>query len=216
MRLITADEWRTRVSLPGFCATPIKLAYQDWKDPSDPLGSLVEVIKWATLAPQYLVPPSVFAGQVFLESDMGAKQDALLGVKATKKDYENGTWKRMRTTEHFSKNEIERLEKIDETLPNDKKTIIDILGETSQGSGFFIVKCWQDFHFEEGLVDDFEKYFKFYTNRKPDREKWFKSGPEEYLKNVTVAPPYSYATDVKYVGLVMSKIKRYSLHQLDV
>lgn len=222
MRIITKEEWIKRILLPNQCSRPLKLSYDDWKDPSDPLGSLVEIIRFSLTSKAYQVLPSVFAGQVYLESDMGLKQDALLGVKATKSDYEKGTWKKMWTNEHFRKPEIERLERADEALSEVDKVKPIVVRETSPGSDVFIVKCRQDFHYEPGLQDDFERYFRYYERREPNRMEWFEkinSDPvkkaEDYLSNVTVGPPWKYATDVKYVSLVMSKIKKYELWRLD-
>lgn len=208
---ISIADWQQRILPYGFPSTysiPLRLSYDAWKDPTDPLASLLEVFKWARIAGLHGIMPSVFVGQVFLESNMGLKQDALLGIKARSDDYKNGTVKRMRTHEVFSASEVER-QKIAGNYIETVRTFKDGMQE---------IVCWQDFHYEDGLADDFTIMLDIY-----ERVYWKKWGkprplnswsPCDFLEKVTQAPP-AYASDKNYVNLVLSIIRRYELTWLD-
>lgn len=211
MRSISEPEWQIRVgayNLPSYFSAPLRLSYQGWKDPTDPLGSLLEVFKWAYIAGQHSIMPSVFAGQVFLESGMGEKQDAILGIKARQSDYVAGTVKRMKTHEVFSPAVVEAMKKEGRYIET-VRTYPD---------GMVEIVCWQDFHYKEGLADDFALLLDIY-----ERVYWKKWGkprpqaswsPRDFLEKVTQAYP-AYATDKLYTNLVLSIIKRYELYKMD-
>lgn len=210
MRFITTEEWRFRVAplhLPTCFSMPLRHTYSRWKDTTDPLGSLLEVFKYAALAPEHDILPSVFTGQIIHESNYGLKQDALLGIKATAKDIENGTWRKLKTWERVTARQMEALK--------NSGDFIELI--KARQDGLFDVSCWQRFHFEPGLIDDFELFFKVY---KLHYEKYHKPKPgpgctpRQFLETVTQAQP-PYATDTTYTDKVMGVIKACDLESMD-
>jgi hypothetical protein len=183
------------------------LAYAGWKDPTDPLGSLLEVFKWARIAGAHGIFPSVFAGQVFHESDLGLKQDAILGIKATEADIAAGTTKRLRTWEVLKPSAVEKLKERGDWIENIKV----------YPDGMIECKCWQLFHFQEGLSDDFERLITICEKGwvkygKPRPQKGWT--PLDFLRKVTQGPP-AYATDKEYADQVMARIIAFDLVMLD-
>ena len=206
---LTREDWIERVApfqFPSNYATPIKLLAGNWKDTTEPLGSLLEMLKWARLAPDYDCNPAIFAAQVSLESNFGLKQDALLGIKATKADIQNGTYKRLATREVFPMKEIERV-----------KAAGDLIAIESEVKGteprLYRIRCYQLFHYEPGLSDDFERYFRYYMNRKPNRARYMRD-TESFIR-YACEEPYAYATDDKYVPMIMSVVRQYRLEDLN-
>lgn len=208
MRLILADEWRERVApyhFPSYFSLPLRMMYDSWQDPSDPLGSLLEVFKWARIVAAHDVFPSVFVAQVALESGFGKSQDSLLGVKATKQDILDGTYKKMRTKEVFRDKDIQ-------ALGDDLVSIDHVYSDGSK-----LVTCYQLFHFQPGLEDDFEKFLRVYElhytkyHKERPNPRW---GPEDFILNVTQAHP-PYATDKEYADKLLAIIKTRDLHSLD-
>lgn len=206
---LTREDWIERVAPYHFgsnYAMPIRLLAGNWKDPSDPLGSLLEVLKWARKAPDYDCNPAVVAAQVSLESNFGLKQDALLGVKASKTDIANGTFKRLATHEVFTMAEIERVKAAGDLIEIQR----EVKGTNPR---LYWIKCYQLFHFVPGLDDDFEKYFRFYQNRKPKRARYMRN-TEAFIR-YACEEPYAYATDDKYIDLIMGLVRKYHLEDLN-
>lgn len=206
---LTREDWINRVApfhFPSNYASPIKALAAVWKDLTDPLGSLLETLKWARLATDYDCNPAVFVAQVVLESDFGLKQDALLGIKATKTDIANGTYKRFATREVFTEQEVERVRAAGD--------LISIESEVKGSSPkLYRIRCYQLFHYEEGLQDDFERYFRYYVNRKPKRARYMRD-TESFIRYACEAP-YAYATDDKYVPMILNVVKKYHLEDLN-
>jgi hypothetical protein len=208
MSPIPHEEWGSRIDdyhFPQRYAEPLKLSFEDWKDPSDPLGSLLEIFKFSKFSPEFGVKPSVTAGQFFLESDMGRSQNAIVGIKASKTDIANGTFKEYPTYEELSEEAVQDLDKAGKLIHVEREVV----------PGRYLVKCLQKFHYEEGLQDDADLFWRYYERREPTRFQFLKAPPETYLRSVTVGPPWKYATDHDYVGKVMSKIVKYKLAELD-
>lgn len=207
--ILTPEIWRDVIGpyhFPNQFADPLKRAYEDWKDPSNPLASLLEILKFTMCGPYFGVKPSVAGGQTFLESDMGRAQDTLLGAKATAKDRAAGNAKRMKTYEEFTQKEVDAV-----SAAGDLISVVKINPTT----GKILIRCFQWFFFKPGLADDFDRYWSYYERREPTRTAWLHKSPEEFLKNVTVGPPWKYATDPNYTSLVMGKITKYNLTALD-
>lgn len=210
MKIIGYHDWVDRIApmqLPDWYSEPLKITYDAWKDPTDPLGSMLEVFKWARIAGYHGIFPSVFAGQVFHESDLGLKQDAILGIKATAKDMKEGTYKRLRTREVVKPSQEDGMKRCGEFIER-----VKVLPD-----GMVEVKCWQNFHFQEGLSDDFEKLLSIYEmyhtkyNKPRVQRGWT---PRDFLEKVTQADP-AYATGEGYADSVMGHINRFKLAQLD-
>lgn len=208
-RTITREQWLDigkRYGLPGPFAAAIKAVYQVWKDPTDPLESLVECFNWAHMATLEGVPASVFLGQIFLESDYGRNADKCpLGIKARQSDIESGKAVRYPTLELVAPSEVERLKA--------NGDFIDYTGRTSK-DGRLMVRCYQWF-FKGNLPENFERFFRYYRIRKPKRFDLLKTGSLNYLQNVTCKNPWAYATDDKYLKSVMGIINRFQLDELD-
>jgi len=206
---LTREDWIGRISplhFPSNYAVPIQMLASVWKDTTDPLGSLLEMLKWARLAPDYDCNPAIFVAQVALESNFGLKQDALLGIKATKADIAAGTYKRLATREVFTAEEVERVRAAGD--------LISIESEVKGSSPkLYRIRCYQLFHYEEGLNDDFERYFRYYSNRKPKRARYMRD-TESFIRYACEAP-YAYATDDKYVPMILSVVKQYHLEDLN-
>lgn len=206
---LTREDWIEKVApfhFPSNYARPIQGLSAVWKNTVDPLGSLLEMLKWARLAPTYDCNPAVFVAQVVLESNFGLKTDALLGIKATKADIEAGTYKRLATREVFTAEQVEKV-----------RAAGDLISIESEVKGsipkLYRIRCYQKFHFEPGLADDFERYFRYYVNRKPKRARYMRD-TESFIR-YACEEPYAYATDDKYVSMILSVVKRYALEDLN-
>jgi hypothetical protein len=207
MPKLTAEDWAGRIGsyhFPSQFGPPLKSVYSSWQDPSDPLGSLLEVFKWARMAPGRGVPPSVFVAQVCLESGYGLKQDAILGVKATKADIAAGTFKRLRTREQLPKRAVEAMERDGD--------LIEVVRQVP-GTDLYEVSCWQLFHWAPGLADDFELYFKIYERLHPDLGKWI-DDPERFVRGACSGSK-AYATDAAYPSKVLAIISWHGLRKMD-
>jgi hypothetical protein len=192
---------------PSWFSEPLKLSFDAWKDDTDSLGSLLEVFKWAGIAGAHGIFPSVFVGQIFHESNLGLSQSAILGIKARQSDIKNGTFKRLKTREVLTSRQVDAL-----------KTAGDFISvEKVYPDGLIEVKCYQLFHYKEGLADDFEELLNIYERywNKYNKPKVTRSWtPRDFLEKVTQGPP-AYATGKEYVDLVMGHIERFKLASLD-
>ena len=204
---ITQEEMAGRIAAKHITSQfgpPLKSLAGSWKDPTDPLGSLLEIFKWARIAPSRGVPPSVFVAQVCLESGYGQRQDALLGIKATAADLAAGTFKRLKTREQVPEKVVATLEKAGD--------LIEIIRQVP-GTDLYEVVCWQLFHWQEGLADDFERYFRIYERLHPDLKQWM-DDPVKFI-HAACSGAKAYATDPQYPSKIIAIISWHGLRKMD-
>lgn len=207
---ISKDDWTKRVSdyhFPNAYAAALKALAAGWKDVGlDPLGALLEWVKWSEIMPLHDVLASVFIGQMMYESGDGLRQDVPLGIKASTADKAAGKAERIPTLELLSPTDIATLKTAGD--------FIALTGRTSADKMRLEVRCFQWF-LKGTAQDNANKYLQFYESHKPNRAAFLAGGPEGFLRGVTTATPYAYATGEGYVQGVMGRIKAFQLELLD-
>lgn len=207
---LTKDQWITRIAPYHFfdwMADPIKKVWAGWEDDGpDPLGAMLEWIKWAQICPLHDVPASVMFGQMMDESDNGNRQDCPMGIKATAADKAAGNAERFQTLELLEPADVARIQAAGD--------FIAMTGRRSKDASRIEISCYQWFY--KGTVQgNVNKYLAYYEGHKPARAGFMGQGPEAYLRGVTTAAPFAYATGEGYVQGVMGRIKQFDLTALD-
>lgn len=204
MKEISKQDWTSRIApyhFPNQFSDTLKLAFDKWQDPKDPLGSLLEVIKFSMLAPFHGIRADVFAGQIFHESQLGLHEECLLGIKARAQDIADGKAVRLRTLEILQPKDIAKLKASDP--PDFIENVGDPLPDGRQE-----IRCYQMFY-ADSFQGNFERYFEIYEKH-PERLAHLSSAAD-FLGNVTEK---FYATGLNYARAVMGHIQEFKLDQL--